>query len=371
MFNNRKKIIIISLLSIILIIIAIVIISVVAGNKNIGYDTLEEKLSTAAQLYYSTNKKLLPTEEGDETSVTIKKLVSEEYIKPLEKLIENGDKCSGSVKVKNVGNDYAYIPYINCGTDYTTIELYDKILEENSVVTENKGLYYMNNNYIFRGEVENNYISINGNLWKIMALNSDETIKIIYAGKSEKSVYDDRYNAEKQTKYGKNDYTISRIYENLNLIIDNENIFSTDFKARIVKTNACIAGKSKTDENNSMDVECANTFDNQYATLITLSEYISASLDSGCKNASSSECQNYNYLSDFADGSNWWTITPNADNSYQAYQISSYGSISLTSCYSLGGIRPIVYLSGDTTYKSGDGSINNPYIIFSSDIEEE
>lgn len=371
MFKDKKKIIILALLVVIVAVIVIIVISSL-GNKKVGYDELETKLVGAAKIYYNTNSKLLPKEDGDETSVTIKKLVDREYIKPIENLTENGEKCDGKVVVKNVDGKYSYIPYLHCGKYYKTTELYDKILDDNPTVTENVGLYVMDDNYTFRGEVDNNYLKVRDNLWKIMGLNSDETIKIIYAGKAERSVYDDRYNTEKESNYGKNDYKISRIYENLNTFLNNEDIFSTDFKAQLVKMNACIGSRDVAEENNSMQVECSSTLDNQYATLITVSEYLNASLDKGCKISKNNECQNYNYLSRFEDDSNWWTITPDSTNTYKAYQISNYGVISLNSCYSLGGIRPIVYLSNATLYRGGDGTADDPYIIFSEDklVEE-
>ena len=151
--------------------------------------------------------------------------------------------------------------------------------------------------------------------------------------------------------------------DNLNEFIENEEIFPTDFKAKLVKINACISPKSETDEDNSMDKACNDVLDNQYATLITLSEYINASIDPECKSSKDFECQNYNYLSKFEDTSNWWTITPNSSNTYQAYQISYTGNIIVSSCSSRAMMRPIFYLSNDTIYKGGDGTIDDPYII--------
>ena len=112
-----------------------------------------------------------------------------------------------------------------------------------------------------------------------------------------------------------------------------------------------------------MDKACNDVLDNQYATLITLSEYINASIDPGCKNAKNFECENYNYLSKFEDKSNWWTITPNSNNTYQAYQISYNGNIFVSSCNSNAIMRPIFYLSKDTIYKGGDGTLENPNLI--------
>ena len=366
MFKDKKKLLLLALSIIVIVIIIIVIISMTT-NKKIDFETLETRLISASQVYYEENSKLLPKEDGDETSVTIKKLVNEEYIDPIEDLIENGDKCEGEIVVKNVDGEYSYIPYLYCGKYYSTTELYDKILEENPTVTENVGLYAMGDNYVFRGEVDNNYLKVGDTLWRIMGLNSDGTIKIIYASKSERTVYDDRYNTEKEGNYGKNDYKISRIYENLNTFLNNEDIFSTDFKAKLVKLDACIGARGEAEENNSMEIECSSTLSDQYATLITVSEYLNASLDEKCKSSENNECQNYNYLSNFEDDSNWWTITPDSTNTYQAYQISSYGTMSISSCYSLGGLRPIVYLSDDTLYKGGDGTADDPYVIFSED----
>ena len=371
MFKDKKKIILLSLSILVVIIIVIVVISLLFSNKKITFEELESRMKTAAQVYYDTNKKFLPTMDGDVVEVTLNKLIKEEYLDPIEDLVGKEVKCQGEVVVKNVDGKYSYIPFLDCGKDYTTIELYNKLLEDNPTVTENKGLYVINNDYVFRGEVENNYIRINGYLWRIIGIDSNSNVKLIYADEPTSSVYDDRYNSERESNYGKNDYKISRLYESLNEFMSNEEIITPDFKALLSKINACIGGRDINNEDNTMAGECATTLPDQYATFITLSEYINASLDTACKTPSNYECQNYNYLSTFENIGSWWSITPDINTSYNAYQISSYGTMKLSSCFNLADVRPIVYLSTDTIYRGGTGTIEDPYVIFSEDKNVE
>ena len=145
MFKDKKKIILLSLSILVVIIIVIVVISLLFSNKKITFEELESRMKTAAQVYYDTNKKFLPTMDGDVVEVTLNKLIKEEYLDPIEDLVGKEVKCQGEVVVKNVDGKYSYIPFLDCGKDYTTIELYNKLLEDNPTVTENKGLYVINN----------------------------------------------------------------------------------------------------------------------------------------------------------------------------------------------------------------------------------
>ncbi len=101
--------------------------------------------------------------------------------------------------VQDLGNN---IP--SSGFDITPIRLSRKILQDNTPQsdtnidfskvnsdTNGKGLYYTNKNtedgkttYYFRGAVTNNYVYFAGYYWRIIRINEDGSVRIIYQGTS-------------------------------------------------------------------------------------------------------------------------------------------------------------------------------------------
>ena len=84
-----------------------------------------------------------------------------------------------------------------------------------------------------------------------------------------------------------------------------------------------------------------------------------ASLDSNCKVATDKTCQNYNYLK--VTSGDWWLVTGNSDNNYQAYAVQSSGYISSFNASSSKKVRPVIVLNNNVMIKSGDGSLDKPF----------
>lgn len=62
---------------------------------------------------------------------------------------------------------------------------------------------------------------------------------------------------------------------------------------------------------------------------------------------------------------NWWTMSPSTySNTVVNYvSVSSIGRATSARCDRLYGLRPMVSLKNGTLYTSGDGTVNNPYVI--------
>ena len=73
-------------------------------------------------------------------------------------------------------------------------------------------------------------------------------------------------------------------------------------------------------------------------------------------------CKSTNWL---LDTSNWfWTVSPSSYRSGYAMFVSGSGGVSHNFTYnSSGGLRTSVYLSANVNYISGDGTIDNPFVI--------
>lgn len=123
----------------------------------------------------------------------------------------------------------------------------------------------------------------------------------------------------------------------------------------------CIGKRGEDDSSVDGFTECSIESDKLKVGLLTASEFMIASLDSGCNKTTSVSCQNYNYLVN--RDIDWWLITASNANSYSAYAASSGGYIDISRASGKKKIRPVIYLNSKTMYKSGDGTVDNPYLI--------
>jgi len=168
-------------------------------------------------------------------------------------------------------------------------------------------------------------------------------------------VFDDRYNETVEQNRGKNNFENSRIYLSL------RDIYQKDFKNYhqfIIPTQACINKRSETDQDKSGAIECASTTET-YFSLLSIYDYMNASLDPICITATSRNCSNYNYLAKTKN--KWWLLNGTDENTYEVYYSDPMGKINLDVAAAKKDIRPVLSLPRDIIYKSGDGTSSNPY----------
>ena len=363
--DMRKKLMKMMLIiggGLILLLIIIFVISIALGSKSKSYEEVEQIMKNAAIKYYGVQSGLLP-KEGEVVSVKVDTLVSDEYMKSLTKLRKN-ESCTGRVEVSRVNNKLVYTPYLDCGKNYVTKELYKAILEQKTV-TSGSGLYDISGEKVYRGENINNYVKLDNNLFRVVKVTSDNKIMLILSDvvSSYGYYYDDRYNATKLFNSGFNDYRISRMYTTLNTTIYKGNkdftLLSSNDKSKLSKFNLCIGKRSNKDTSLDNSTECSDVLENQIIGLLTVSDYMRASLDSNCKVATDKTCQNYNYLK--VTSGDWWLVTGNSDNNYQAYAVQSSGYISSFNASSSKKVRPVIVLNNNVMIKSGDGSLDKPF----------
>ncbi len=347
---------------------AVVVIAIIAiifsivmykiKNSNLSYTEVEKRLVSAAKDYYKENSNLLPKKDGGEVIIRDSKLSDEGYMKPMSKLIKDGS-CKGKVVVTLNEKKYRYVAYLDCGKEYQTKEMYKKIIESGTV-NEKEGLYKLDNEYIFRGEKVNNYLKFDNKIFRIMKVNSDNTIQIIYEEDYRERSYnwDNRYNADIKNSYGYNTYEKSRLKETLDEIYNTDLFFtSKKYKAMLSPMTVCIGSRSE-NESRGKEADCAATLADQYVTTLTAYEYMQASIDEKCTYTTAKSCVNYNYL---RVPFSFWTITPNSENTYSVYMISKW--LISTETNDSNSIRPIVTLSADIMYAKGNGTENSPYEI--------
>lgn len=358
----RKKLLLFGGIGVGIVVLIVIIISIVnmITGRRMSYTAVEQKMKEAAESYYKENKNLLPTHDG-EVTVDATTLSTGKFMRPLEKIVPKGASCTGKVVVKENGDTYSYTAYLDCGESYHTTELYKKLIDSANIVTTGDGLYQMNHEYVFRGENVNNYLKIGNNIWRIIKVNSSNEVQLILTNSKLKSVWDDRYNTQRQYNVGINEFTVSRIRTYLNDLYQNNEMFDNSIKEKLSIMDACYARRDEKNNVNDGSVECTSKISDTKISLLPIYDYINASLDSTCKTPGNPQCQNYNYLA--TEQSSWWTITGVTENTYRVYSISYSGEIGQSQASNNNFVRPVIQLSNTTMYSSGDGTAQNPYVI--------
>ena len=340
----------------VLIIIIILIISILSGGR-LSYSALENKINKVALNYALDRKDILPI-AGEETTIEYQSLVDAKKIKPINEMLKDKTaECNVTIKIKNNNEHYLAISSLDCGEKYQTTTIKNKILKDNKIVSSSYGLYNINNEYVFRGEQVNNFVKFNNKLWRIVKITNNGDLRLIEVSRNENYVWDDRYNSERDTNTGINDYRVSRMRDTLNDIYQKD--FNDSAKAYITKQNVCLGKRDSESTDNSGNIECSDILENQYISLLQANEFNIASIDTNCKELTDSACTNYNYMANF--DKTFWSITADSYKSDKVYKISSNVISSTASTKSY--IKIVIHIDGDITVSDGDGSESNPYII--------
>lgn len=358
---GKKKLLIIAGAAVGLIILIIVLLLVVNSFKKNTYQDVENKVLDAAKKYYKENVKLLPQNINDEVSINSTTLESNGYLKDLNKLVPDKDvNCSATVTVTNINNSYRYTTKLKCGNKYETQTLADKIINAEGTVISGQGLYEINGGYAYRGENPNNNLTFAGKKWRIVKI-EDDSVAIILNEKYVQSVWDNRYNQDRNQNDGINDYSVSRANDFLTNAYKDESFIKNGYKNLIIAHNLYVGKRGSEITFNDGSLEKSEVIENKYLGLLPLFDYVNASLDTNCVSSKTKSCANYNYLANY--GYNWWTMTGDADNTYKVYKINNQGKIEGTRAATGLYLRPVVYLAKDAIYVGGNGTFDNPYLV--------
>ena len=352
--------------AIVLILVIYLLSLVFNGSRSYTYENVEDIMTKAAISYFEDYPDYLPTTEGGVVEVDVENLVATGKMKDLSSYLKDGSSCSASVQVELAAGDYLYRPYLDCGSSYATVEFYKKIVQDSTPVSSGYGLYANNNSYIFRGEIVNNYVQFENSMWRIVKITPNHNVVLISDGIRVAQPWDDRYNETASYESGHNNYGSSRIKEYLDKVYktpseeDGEVILSDKEKTKLVSFNQCIGKRDALNETNNNSIECGSVLQNQRLGLLTLSDYIYASVDPECRSASTKSCKNYNYL---AISTEWWLATADSSSNSNVYMVNRGGIIYSQIAANYATVRPVIYLSDSTYYKSGSGTKEDPYVI--------
>lgn len=341
------------------------------GPRYYEYSEVESMIQKATDKYYRDNPIYLPTDDG-RYNLSYSALVSDGYIKPLDDLVENGEVCSANITVIKKGESFTYIPYLNCGDEYTTNELANKILKDNPVVTEGNGLYKVgDNSYVFKGKVTNNYVAFGSYekknetiyyLWRVMGIENGKVRMRAVTNLKKKTEWDNRFNTTEENYWGYNDFDLSILSEYLRNLETPGEYLSENELAKIEPQNLCVGTRDLEDDISKGAVECGKMSKEQFqfGTMLPY-DYMSASLDSECTTASNKACSNFNYLV-IKEPNSEWLMVSNGKNNYEAISFEGNKFVIDKTKYKKY-IYPVITLNEFSFFGSGSGTEEDPYMI--------
>jgi len=221
----------------------------------------------------------------------------------------------------------------------------NKKIEENNdstnylaeiIIDENKdsnNFKSINDEYYFYKDAQNNYLTYSNILWRIIKITENNEIVLIAEDKitalayGEDMEYNESYINMWLNKTDKNNTGI--LEQNLNNV-----------DKYLTKTKVCI-DKIETSE----DVSCKDTEKNYYIGLLSLTDYINTGATESFINNGT-----YTYLSNKDKDNNIWYLTKD-------------GKINTSTGSDIYGIKPVITLTQNIETLSGNGNIDNPYII--------
>ena len=342
---------------ILLLIIIIIILAIIF--KRYDYSEVEAKMVASAKQYLSAHKEYIPNANLTEYVINANSLINEEYLKEFEKLSKDTN-CSGNVTVTYNNGSLRYKPQLFCD-NYETPSLIDTILKNENIVTENDGLYKTNETYRYKGDYVSNYLNFAEKKWRIFKI-ENHLIYIILADtintKNSETMYDDRYNIDSESSKGNSDFDSSRIKDTLNNIYQNE--FSK-YHGYILTHDACKHTRSEIDTDFTGAIECFTTTKTPIS-LMAVYDFLTASHDRLCLKTMFENCSNYNYLT--VTKNKWWLLNGTNENTYKVYYVKENGKLALDYANSKKNLRYVLTIPEDIIYKSGNGTSESPYEVF-------
>ncbi len=358
LWRDQKKTVILCGVAVLITIAIIIVVTVLLIHLFKKYDgpEIEELMVKSTEKYLNANASYLP-QEGQEIIVEASTLIQGKYMKDFERLTK--DTCEGLVKVSKTSSIIRFTPHLKC-SNYETQSLYEQILSTEPIVVKDEGLYDINNMYTYRGEFLNNYINFAGFSWRIFKFDAKQIYLILSDTTNTKTlyVYDDRYNETIQSNRGKNNFETSRVFLSLKDIYKNDFV---KYHKYMLPIDACVHPRSETDQNKSGAIECTTTVTTNFS-MLSVYDYMNASLDPLCIEAASRNCSNYNYLS--TSTNKWWLLNGTDENTFDVYGVDTIGRITLDWAAAKKDVRPVIALPSDLLYKSGNGTVNNPYTFY-------
>ncbi len=412
---NKKGFTLIELLTVIVILGILSMIAVPTVLNAI--ETSKEKtchqqriaIIDAAKRWGTDNFKELPT-ENEVKEISLEELKTKGYLKTDKELKDpqTNETLTGSVTItyQKDTNQYEYNYNLSCNSSAA-----ETIKKE--VVTEGDGLYKgetKDDEYIFKGADPGNYIKLGDDLYRIVSIESDGTLKVMKIGSVGSKAYDEakeRYSTDKADYctfgygckvWGSNTTMLNssgqritqmpqsvggKLYNlpdkeaTLNIYLNTEwyNNLKQEVKDVIVPHlfNVGMVDINETDINTTIKQEEAYKWYGKVG-ITNISDYVKASTNPVCKNvkdySSNSDCysnsQNHNWVFEAKGGdkNQGWSMNPYSNETGRdVIHMLSNGQLGgNNSSHGTHGITPVLFLKSDLKLE-GSGTKVDPYII--------
>lgn len=198
-----------------------------------------------------------------------------------------------------------------------------KLTGAEEVVYENDGLYKVNSSYLYKGDVQNNYVKFSGLLWRVLKINADNTVELVI----DEPINNLRWNSTIT------DYIKSDIHKYLNdVFLKNLN---KDYLEKITICTDTVTNVNK--------ITCDKKDENSYVKLISLTDFLNSVNKKSFVNEEDSL-----WLSDRGKTDVWYA---------KKTTVSSYEP---EETYL---IKPVIRLKMKVTVNGGTGTKEDPYII--------
>lgn len=418
---NRKAFTLVELLAVIVILSVILIIAIPKILDVINTSKTESLVSSAKILAGQAEKKYIEKiadESLDQVNdpilcSDISKLSADDYDSCTIKIqnskifvdIVGKGKFTGKY-ICNATKELATVSDEDCSTYATTVAINSKDMLEDGT---------KDNNLRYSGSNPDNYVSFNGETWRIIGIfnvsngtSIEQRVKII-RNVSIGSYSWDSSASDVNYGCGVNDWSLADLKTELNTIYYNK-ISGTCYNFLNNASVACdfssnglgSTAKSMIDNvvwnlggtvysnpstapyglptNDTYEKERGTTVYTGRPTtwtgivgLMYASDYGYSSTDAGCRtniragltynsgsyNSTNAKCKNNNWL---YTGINSWTLTPNSGSSLAAF-VADIGYIDGYGACTAFVVRPVVYLKPNVKITSGTGTSANPYIL--------
>ena len=217
-----------------------------------------------------------------------------------------------------------YNPKVDANTSGVFLANY--ITGKSEYATGNEaGLFSSSGNYVYKGDVNNNYLKYNNMLWRIVRINMDKSMDIILDDYISILPWNDKALSFKESDLFK--YLNNEFLNNLNKDMLTEINFCTDEVTDLTK------------------ITCEKQNSDSFVKLLDIASFLNS-----IKN-------NKSYL--VSDDEIFWLSDINTDKIWHTNGIN----VSFSDANTFYEVKPVVRLKETNIYKSGDGTKNNPYVF--------
>jgi len=225
---------------------------------------------------------------------------------------------------------------------------------DNNLFDTNTNTLNSDTTYYYRGEVNNNYLSFAGHLWRIIRINEDGTIRIIL----ETDIGSKKYNVSSECNTtNKTGCTTNYNESNLKTVLDkwysNTIGINTNLDNKVTLGKFCNdTSNTFVDRSSNPTFDCTNIIESKVG-MISADEVIYSGVTYNSLN-------NNTYLN---NNTSFYTITSNSNSQVYVWNHNDLTLVNNGNIFDYYMIRPVINLNSNTIVEGGEGTINNPYIV--------